>query len=81
VVFFRDKPAGVLCKAQGVVHGFDFGFDVWRFGVGRNIVNKEFSPVPIDMRIRWSEGIGFSSEHRQVRYICSSWGCGVRCKH
>jgi hypothetical protein len=64
VAFFRDKPAGVLCKAQGGVRGFNFGFDVWKFGVGRNIVDKEFGPAPIDTRIRGLEGIDFSGEHQ-----------------
>jgi hypothetical protein len=51
VAFLRDKPAGVLYKVQGGVCSFDFGFDVWKFGVGGNIVNKEFGPAPIDMGI------------------------------
>jgi hypothetical protein len=81
VAFFRDKPAGVRCKAQGGVRSFDFSFDVWKFGFGRNIVDKQFGPAPIDTRICRLEGIDFSGEHRQVRRICSCWGCGVGHKH
>jgi hypothetical protein len=62
----RDKPAGVLCKVQGGVCGFDFGFDVWKFGIGGNIVDKEFGLVTIDMGIYGLEGIDFSREHWQV---------------
>jgi hypothetical protein len=81
VVFLRDKQVGVLCKAQGGVCGFDFGFNIWKFGVRRNIVDKDFGPAPIDTRIRRLEGIDFSGEHRQLGCICSCWGCGVGCKH
>jgi hypothetical protein len=37
--FHGDKPVGVLCKAQGGVCGFDFSFDSWEIGIGRNIVD------------------------------------------
>jgi hypothetical protein len=46
-----------------VVCGFDFGFDVCKFGVGRNIVDKEFGLVSIDTRVRGLEGIDFSREY------------------
>jgi hypothetical protein len=81
VAFFGDKPVGFCCKVQGGVCSFDFGFDIWKFGIGRNVVDKEFGPVPIDTRIRGLEGIDFSREHRQVRCICSCRGCGVGHKY
>jgi hypothetical protein len=56
---------------QGGVCGFDFGFDIWKFGIGRNIVNKEFGLVPINIGIHWVEDIDFSGEHQQVGCICS----------
>jgi hypothetical protein len=37
--FCGDKPAGLLCKVQGGVCGFDFSFDGWEFGIGGNIVD------------------------------------------
>jgi hypothetical protein len=55
---------GVLCEAQGGVCYFDFSFDIWEFGIGGNIVDKEFILVPIDMGIYWVEGIDFSREHQ-----------------
>jgi hypothetical protein len=79
--FFRDKPVGVLCEVYGGVPGFNFSFDIWEFGIGRNIVDKEFGLVPIDMGVYWVEGIDFSREHWQVRCICSCWGCGVSHKY
>jgi hypothetical protein len=81
VMFFRDKPAWVLCEVQGGVCGFNFSFDVCEVGIGGNIVDKEFGPVPIDMGIRGLECIDFSREHWQVRCICSCWGYGVGYKY
>jgi hypothetical protein len=81
VAFFGDKPVGVLYEAQGGVCGFNFSFDVWEFGTGRNIVDKEFGPAPIDIGIYGLQGIDFSREHWQVGYIFSCWGCGVGRKH
>jgi hypothetical protein len=37
--FCRDKPAWVLCKVQGAVHGFDFSFDKWEISIGGDIVD------------------------------------------
>jgi hypothetical protein len=63
VALLGDKPAGVLCKAQGGVCGFDFSFDISEFGIGGNIVDKEFGLAPIDMGICRVQGIDFSREH------------------
>jgi hypothetical protein len=81
VAFFGDKPVGFCCEVQGGVCGFDFGFDAWKFGIGGNIVDKEFSPAPINVGICWLEDSDFSGEHWYVRLICSCWGCGVGRKH
>jgi hypothetical protein len=81
VALFRDKPEGFCCEVQGRVCSFDLVFDVWKFGASGNVVDKEFSPVPINARIRGLESVDFSGEHRQVRLVCSCWGCGVGYKH
>jgi hypothetical protein len=80
-VFFQDKPAGVLCEAQGGVYGFDFCFDICEFGIGGDIVDKVFGLAAIDMGVHGLEGIDFSREHWQVRPVCSFWGCRVCYKH
>jgi hypothetical protein len=68
-MFFGDKPAWVLCEAQGGVYGFDFSFDICEVCIGGNLVNKECGPVPINTGIHGLEGIDFSREHWQVRCI------------
>jgi hypothetical protein len=39
VAFCGEMPAGVLCKVQGGVHGFNFSFDKWEIGIGGDIVD------------------------------------------